>query len=107
MLGLEAREKERYWVIMKRLLRLSWPIAVSMLSYSLMTAVDTLFVGRSGAVAIAAVGLGLTSYPVAVERGPRGADGRRAERGSPALPVPPLADRPSDRRSRRIQPPVG
>ena len=58
MLGLESREKERYWIILRRLLRLSWPIAVSMLSYSLMTAVDTLFVGRSGAVAIAAVGLG-------------------------------------------------
>jgi multidrug resistance protein, MATE family len=58
MLGLESREKERYWVILRQLLRLSWPIAVSMLSYSLMTAVDTLFVGRSGAVAIAAVGLG-------------------------------------------------
>ena len=45
------------------LLRLTWPIAVSMLSYSLMTAVDTLFVGRKGAEAIAAVGLGgLSSF---------------------------------------------
>lgn len=40
------------------LLRLAWPIAVSMLSYSVMTVVDTLFVGRLGATALAAVGLG-------------------------------------------------
>ncbi len=44
--------------IIGRLLSLTWPIAISMLSYSLMTAVDTLFVGRKGAEAIAAVGLG-------------------------------------------------
>ena len=36
-----------------RLLHLAWPIAISMLSYSLMTAVDTAFVGRLGADAIA------------------------------------------------------
>jgi len=42
----------------KPLLTLTWPIAVSMLSYSLMTFVDTLFVGRKGAASIAAVGLG-------------------------------------------------
>jgi MATE family multidrug resistance protein len=40
------------------LLSLTWPIAVSLLSYSLMTFVDTLFVGRKGAAPIAAVGLG-------------------------------------------------
>ena len=40
------------------LVRLAWPIAVSMLSYSVMTVVDTLFVGRLGASALAAVGLG-------------------------------------------------
>lgn len=40
------------------LVGLAWPIALSMLSYSLMTAVDTVFVGRLGAEAIAAVGLG-------------------------------------------------
>jgi MATE family multidrug resistance protein len=44
--------------IAKELIGLSWPIALSMLSYSLMTAVDTLFVGRFGAEAISAVGLG-------------------------------------------------
>lgn len=42
----------------KPLLTLTWPIAVSLLSYSLMTFVDTLFVGRKGAAPIAAVGLG-------------------------------------------------
>lgn len=40
------------------LLRLAWPITVSMLSYSVMTTVDTLFVGRLGASALAGVGLG-------------------------------------------------
>lgn len=44
--------------IARDLISLAWPIALSMLSYSLMTAVDTLFVGRYGAEAIAAVGLG-------------------------------------------------
>ncbi|MBK7582772.1 MAG: MATE family efflux transporter [Myxococcales bacterium] len=40
------------------LVRLAWPIAVSMLSYSIMTLVSTLFVGRLGANALAGVGLG-------------------------------------------------
>jgi MATE family multidrug resistance protein len=40
------------------LVRLAWPITVSLLSFSLMTAVDTLFVGRLGAAALAGVGLG-------------------------------------------------
>lgn len=40
------------------LVRLAWPIAVSMLSYSVMTLTDTLFVGRLGASALAGVGLG-------------------------------------------------
>lgn len=47
----------------RELVGLAWPIALSMLSYSLMTAVDTVFVGRLGAEAIAAVGLGgITSF---------------------------------------------
>jgi len=37
------------------LIRLSWPIAVSQLSFSVMTAVDTVFVGRLGAAALAGV----------------------------------------------------
>lgn len=40
------------------LVRLAWPIAVSVLSYSAMTLVDTLFVGRLGADALAGVSVG-------------------------------------------------
>lgn len=42
----------------RELVRLSWPIAVSMLSYSLMSLVDTMFVGHMGSAALAGVGLG-------------------------------------------------
>jgi multidrug resistance protein, MATE family len=40
------------------LIRLAWPIAVSFLSYATMNLVGTLFVGRLGPSALAAVGLG-------------------------------------------------
>jgi MATE family multidrug resistance protein len=40
------------------LVRLAGPIAVSMLSYSVMTLVGTLFVGRLGAAALAGIGVG-------------------------------------------------
>jgi MATE family multidrug resistance protein len=40
------------------LVRLAWPITVSMLSYSVMTLVDTVFAGRLGATAVGAVGFG-------------------------------------------------
>lgn len=40
------------------LVRLAWPITVSMLSYSVMTLVDTIFAGRLGASALGAVGFG-------------------------------------------------
>jgi MATE family multidrug resistance protein len=43
---------------MAELSRLSWPIAVSMLSYSTMTLMDTVMVGRLGAAALAGVGMG-------------------------------------------------
>jgi MATE family multidrug resistance protein len=43
------------------LTRLSWPIAVSMLSFGVMTLVDTLFVSRLGASALAGVGLAATA----------------------------------------------
>ena len=46
---------------LRELLRLAWPIAVSMLSYSIMTLVDTLLVGRLGPAALAGVGLGGTA----------------------------------------------
>jgi multidrug resistance protein, MATE family len=41
-----------------QLIRLAWPIAVSTLSYTFMTVVDTWFMGRIGANAIGGVGLG-------------------------------------------------
>jgi MATE family multidrug resistance protein len=41
--------------------RLGWPIVVSLLSFSVMTAVDTAFVGRLGASALAATGVGGTA----------------------------------------------
>src|SRR5262245_50448447 len=45
----------------RELLRLAWPITVSRLSYSVMTLVDTVVVGRLGTTAIAGVGLGGTT----------------------------------------------
>src|SRR5690606_12738585 len=42
---------------LRELCRLAWPIAVSGLSYSTMTLVDTAFVGRLGPAALAGVGL--------------------------------------------------
>jgi MATE family multidrug resistance protein len=58
-----VKDKERQALFWKdkpvpELVRLAWPITVSMLSYSVMTLVDTVFVGRLGAKALAAVGLG-------------------------------------------------
>jgi MATE family multidrug resistance protein len=44
--------------IFRELVRLAWPIAVSVLSYSLMTFVDTYFVARLGAASVGGVGLG-------------------------------------------------
>lgn len=42
----------------RELVRLAWPIVVSLLSFSLMTAIDTAFVGRLGPSALAATGVG-------------------------------------------------
>jgi len=42
-------------------LRLAWPIAVSLLSFSTMTAVDTLFIGHLGPSALAGVAIGSTA----------------------------------------------
>jgi multidrug resistance protein, MATE family len=56
--GIAPDQPPRWRSLASGLIGLAWPIALSMLSYSLMTAVDTLFVGRFGAEAIAAVGLG-------------------------------------------------
>ena len=56
----ETRREELRWRLkpFPELVRLAWPIAVSMLSYSVMTLVDTLFAGRLGATALGAVGFG-------------------------------------------------
>lgn len=42
----------------RELVRLAWPVAVSMISFSTMTLVDTLFVSWLGAASVAGVGLG-------------------------------------------------
>lgn len=49
------------------LLRLAWPICVSMLSYSAMTVADTLFVSELGSAALAGVGLaGTLAFSIVV-----------------------------------------
>jgi MATE family multidrug resistance protein len=55
-----SQQKELAWVErpLAELSRLSWPIAVSMLSYSAMTVADTIMVGRLGPAALAGVGMG-------------------------------------------------
>lgn len=76
------------------LLRLSWPIAVSTVSYSVMTLVDTLLLADLGAPTLAGVGLagaafwGLICFPLGLVRGGKvlvsqvvGA-GRRGEYGA-------------------------
>ncbi len=45
----------------RRVLGLAWPVMLSMLSYSLMSAADAVFVGRLGTVPLAAIGLGVTT----------------------------------------------
>lgn len=44
--------------LLSELVKLAWPITVSTLSYTVMTVVDTAFVGRLGPSALAGVGLG-------------------------------------------------
>ncbi len=46
----------------RELIRLAWPIAVSTLSYAIMSLVDTLFVGRLGTAELAGVALGSTAF---------------------------------------------
>jgi MATE family, multidrug efflux pump len=58
----ESRKAGLSWAAapLGELLRLSWPITVSTISYSVMTLVDTLLVGHLGAAQLAGVGLGGT-----------------------------------------------
>ena len=44
--------------VFRELVSLAWPITVSTLSFTVMTVVDTAFVGRLGPAALAGVGLG-------------------------------------------------
>lgn len=50
-------------------LRLAWPIAVSNVSYMLMSVIDTVLVGRLGTAPLAAMGLGVTAAFVVVSFG--------------------------------------
>ena len=43
---------------LRELIRLAWPVALSMISYSVMTVVDTILVGHVGRAELAGVGLG-------------------------------------------------
>jgi MATE family multidrug resistance protein len=73
----EPREAQLPWAAhpFAQLFRLTWPIAISMLSYSTLTLVDTLFVSRLGASALAGVGLAgiatwvMICFPLGLMRG--------------------------------------
>ncbi len=56
----ESQNSELSWAQqpLRELLQLAWPITISTLSYSVMTLVDTLLVGRLGPAQLAGVGLG-------------------------------------------------
>jgi MATE family multidrug resistance protein len=58
-----SQKEELLWAAAPfgELLRLAWPITVSTISYSVMTLVDTVLVGRLGAAKLAGVGLGGTA----------------------------------------------
>lgn len=62
MSGRESENEQRNleWLASpsRELLRLAWPVAISMISYSLKTLVDTVFVAGLGTSALAGVGLG-------------------------------------------------
>ena len=60
---MSSEQRELNWQAhpFRELMRLSWPIAVSTLSYSIMTLVDTLLVGHIGPAALAGVGLAGTA----------------------------------------------
>jgi multidrug resistance protein, MATE family len=55
-----SQREELRWKLkpFPELVRLAWPITVSMLSFSIMTLIDTLFAGRLGATSVGAVGFG-------------------------------------------------
>ncbi len=55
---LEVRNPFSRGALLRELVALAWPITVSSLSFTVMTVVDTAFVGRLGPAALAGVGLG-------------------------------------------------
>jgi Na+-driven multidrug efflux pump len=46
----------------RQVIHIAWPVMVSMLSYTAMSLVDTLYVGRLGTEALAAVGLAIPVF---------------------------------------------
>ncbi|AKU90588.1 MATE family efflux transporter [Vulgatibacter incomptus] len=76
------------------LTRLAWPTAISMLSYSAMTLVDTIFVGRLGPAAIAGVGFGgvasfaLMCFPLGLVRSAKILVSHEAGAGRPGSSAP-------------------
>ncbi|MEP7053115.1 MAG: MATE family efflux transporter [Pseudomonadota bacterium] len=58
MAVLEVRAPFSKAALLRKLVALAWPITVSSLSFTVMTVVDTAFVGRLGPTALAGVGLG-------------------------------------------------
>ena len=54
----EASTKVSSLSLFRELVQLAWPITVSTLSFTVMTVVDTAFVGRLGPASLAGVGLG-------------------------------------------------
>jgi MATE family multidrug resistance protein len=61
----------------RRVFALAWPVVLSMLSYSILSGADALFVGRLGTVPLAAIGLAVTAtflflaLPIGLVRGLR------------------------------------
>ncbi len=46
---------------LRRVIRLAWPVMLSMVSYSMMSAADAIFVGRLGTVSLGAIGIAVTT----------------------------------------------
>jgi len=76
---------------LRELVRLAWPIAVSHISFSVMTAVDTMFVGHLGPEALAGVALGgitaftLLCFGIGLLRATKLASARAVGAGKPEV----------------------
>ncbi len=51
--------ESRFWI--RKVMTLAWPVMLSMVSYSAMSAADAIFVGRLGTVSLGAIGLAVTT----------------------------------------------